>query len=93
MNHLLRVAYVALLLAFAGGAAALPDEADSVNVNTAPAEKLAEVLDGVGNSRARAIVDYREQFGAFETEEDLMEVRGIGQHVIDSNREKILFSD
>ncbi len=93
MTHLLRVAYVALLLALTGSAAALPGEAETVNVNTAPAVELAAVLDGVGARRAEAIVEYREQFGAFESTEDLMEVRGIGQHVIDTNREKILFSD
>lgn len=94
MNDLLQRAVLALIVSLAlvtGSAWALPDGA--VNVNTAPAQELAAALDGVGAARAQAIVDYREQFGQFEAAEDLLAVRGIGQHVIETNREKIHFSD
>jgi len=37
-----------------------------VNLNTASAEQLAALLTGIGQSRAEAIVRYREQHGAFE---------------------------
>ena len=70
---------------------ALPPGA--VNVNTATAEELAATLTGVGESKARAIVDYRETHGDFVDLDELMAVRGIGDHVIESNREKIYFSE
>jgi competence protein ComEA len=70
---------------------ALPPGA--VNVNTATAEQLAETLTGVGESKARAIVDYRETHGDFVDLDELMAVRGIGDHVIETNREKIYFSE
>ena len=36
-----------------------------VNVNTASAEQIAEALNGVGLSRAMAIVEYRDSNGKF----------------------------
>ncbi len=60
-----------------------------VNVNQASAEQLAEVLDGVGMTRAEAIVQYRESYGKFERIEELLMVRGIGETVLESNRNKI----
>ena len=72
-------------------AVALPQ--DAVNINTASAVELAAVLDGVGNARAEAIVAYREANGEFKTAEDLLAVRGIGDHVLDSNRTKIATRD
>ena len=57
------------------------------------AAELAAVLDGVGNARAEAIVAFREANGEFKTPEDLLAVRGIGDHVLDSNRTKIATRD
>ena len=90
MKSVIRL-FAAGLLVFSQWAFALPDGA--VNVNTAQVEELAAALTGVGASRAQAIVDYREKFGSFESLEDLMAVRGIGQHVIDTNKDKIHFSE
>ena len=89
MKHLIRFTLVALL-AFAQAAFAMPER---VNVNSAPAEQLAEALAGVGAARAQAIVDYREKFGEFVTVEDLLDVRGIGPQVLEANREKIALTD
>ena len=58
----------------------------SININTATAEELAAGLSGIGASKAMAIVRYREQFGDFETLEELSEVRGIGMATIEKNR-------
>ena len=82
---------LALLLALSQAALALPD--GSVNVNTAQAQVLAEMLDGVGSTRAQAIVEYREQYGEFKSVEELLDVRGIGPRVLEGNREKIALSD
>ena len=66
---------------------------DSVNVNTADAELIAEVLDGVGMRRAQAIVDYREDNGAFADAYDLANVKGIGDRTVELNEDKIRVRD
>ena len=48
-----------------------------ININLASATEL-EQLPGVGPATAKAIVAYREKYGAFDTLEDLLKVRGIG---------------
>ena len=64
-----------------------------VNINTADAATLARVLDGVGDTRAQAIVTYRETYGTFEEANDLTEVRGIGVRVLEQNRDRIDVED
>ena len=60
-----------------------------IDVNTASAEVLAESIDGVGIKRAQAIVEYREQHGAFASVEDLAQVRGVSAGIVERNRERI----
>lgn len=67
--------------------------AGPVNVNTADAETIARELQGIGPAKARAIVSYREENGPFETVEDLLKVKGIGEKVLEDNRENILLED
>ncbi len=56
-----------------------------VNVNAASAEELAESLDGIGDSKAQAIVLYRQAHGAFKSADQLGEVKGIGQKTLERN--------
>ena len=65
-------------------AAAAPGTA--VNINSADAAALAAALSGVGQSRAAAIVQYRETYGPFSTMEELTEVKGISNKTLDKNR-------
>ena len=67
--------------------------AGPVNINTADAETLAAELTGIGPALAAAIVSDRQENGTFANAEALMRVRGIGEHVIELNREYILVSD
>jgi competence protein ComEA len=60
-----------------------------VNINTASAEDLAEMLTGIGASKAAAIVAHREQHGAFKSVEELMSVKGIGEATLEKNRDRI----
>jgi competence protein ComEA len=60
--------------------------AATVNINTANAQTLAEVLEGVGQSRAQEIVQYRETYGPFASVDELTEVKGIGKSTLESNR-------
>ena len=54
-----------------------------VDLNTAGLSALC-TLPGVGESRARAILEYREQNGPFERVEDAALVPGLTQAVVDS---------
>lgn len=56
-----------------------------ININTADAETLASQLKGIGQSRAEAIVAYREAHGPFTSVDDLTAVRGIGQRTLEQN--------
>ncbi len=64
--------------------------AGPVNVNTADAEAISESLQGVGLSKARAIVEYRQKHGPFSTPDDLSLVKGIGARTVELNRGNIL---
>jgi competence protein ComEA len=65
--------------------------AGPVDVNTADASTLARELDGVGLSKAQAIIDYRKANGPFKTPEDLAKVKGLGQKTVDRNRSNLRF--
>lgn len=60
-----------------------------VNINTADAEELSLMLQGVGRARAEAIVQYREMYGPFESVEELMDVSGVGEATLARNRQAI----
>ena len=60
-----------------------------VDVNTASAEVLAEAIDGVGLKRAQAIVQHREQHGAFASVDELAQVRGISARIVERNRDRL----
>ena len=59
-----------------GSGGTTSDSTGRVNINTATLEELT-TLPGIGDTRARAIIDYREQNGAFGNIEDIMQVTGI----------------
>jgi competence protein ComEA len=65
--------------------------AGPVNVNSADAATLAKELDGIGPSKAQAIVDYRQKNGPFRAAEDLLKVDGIGERVLEQNRANLRF--
>ena len=82
--------FVLLALAVAVGVRA---EEERVDINTADAETIARVLVGVGQSKAEAIVAYREGNGRFEDVEDLALVRGIGKATVKRNESRISLGD
>ncbi|MFY2762942.1 ComEA family DNA-binding protein [Arenimonas sp. MALMAid1274] len=63
--------------------------ADKVDINSADAATLDRVLNGVGPSKAEAIVAHRKQHGAFRSADELSEVKGIGLSIIEQNRDRI----
>ncbi len=56
-----------------------------VNINTATAEQL-QLLPGVGEVRARAILSERKGRGGFKSIEDLRAVKGVGDSLIERMR-------
>jgi len=73
------LAAVGLALGAAGVAlAAEPALSGVVNVNTASEQEL-QLLPGIGEARARAIVEARKSRGGFKSVDELVEVKGIGE--------------
>ncbi len=61
---------------------------DKINVNTASAAEL-DTLPGIGPSTAQAIIAHREQHGLFQSIDDLLAVRGIGENKLDAIRDLV----
>ncbi|MCQ4311812.1 helix-hairpin-helix domain-containing protein [Pseudomonas stutzeri] len=64
-------------------------EAAAVNLNSADAETLTRELKGIGATKAKAIVEYREAHGPFSSVDELLEVKGIGAATLEKNRAKL----
>ncbi len=84
MLRLTRIFTLLILMLVSGLAAA-----DIINLNTADANSLAKTMDGIGLTKAQAIVAYRDQHGGFSSLEQLLQVKGIGKKTLDRNRDKI----
>jgi competence protein ComEA len=66
--------------------------AQTVNINTADKETLMTVK-GVGEKRAEAIIAFRAQNGPFKSVDELVLVQGVGQAIVDENRDKLSTKD
>ena len=82
----IRKLFAAIVLVTAAGWAFA---AGQVNINTADVQTLATELKGVGEKKAQAIIDYRNEHGAFKSIEDLSLVKGIGDKVLEDNTGRI----
>ena len=68
-------------------------EADGrVELNTATMEQLC-TLPGIGETRARAILAYREEHGGFSVTEELMQVSGIKEGTFNRLKELVYIKD
>ncbi len=59
-----------------------------VNINTASVEELT-TLTGIGESRAEAIIEYRERNGGFDTIDAIMRVSGIKEALFAKIKDRI----
>ena len=64
------------------------DDSGKININTASAEELV-TLNGIGESYAVKIVEYRKTKGPFKSPEEIMNVKGIGAKTYEQNKDKI----
>ena len=71
-----------------GGAKEIDEAEKKININTANSEEL-QLLKGIGPSKAKAIIEYREAYGGFLVLEEIMEVKGIGQATFNSIKDSI----
>ncbi len=63
--------------------------ASKLDLNSADAVSLQSGLVGIGKAKAQAIISYREEHGDFKSVDELLEVKGIGQALLDRNRDRL----
>ena len=78
-----------LLLALALSLPLFVAAGEPVNINTADVATIADSLNGIGEAKARAIVEYREKNGPFKSADELVNVKGVGLKTVEKNRELI----
>lgn len=64
------------------------EENNIVNINSDDITKL-QTLTGIGESKAKSIIEYREKNGAFKTIEDIKKVTGIGDSMYEKIKDNI----
>jgi competence protein ComEA len=60
----------------------------AININKADKETLV-TLPGIGDVKAEAIIQYRENNGTFKTPQDLTNVKGIGPKIYEKLSKEI----
>lgn len=65
---------------------------DSIDINTADKATLMQI-DGIGDAKANAIIEYRETNGPFVAVDELQEVPGIGEKTLANNRDRLSASN
>ncbi len=63
-------------------------KSSKVRINYATVEEIQK-LPGIGPSKAKAIVEYRDEIGYFQSAQDLLNVSGIGEKTLESLLEEI----
>ena len=69
--------------------AAAVSHSSRIDLNHASLEELCS-LSGIGETRARAILAYRAEHGAFRSIEEIMDVQGIGPGIFERNRHRLI---
>jgi competence protein ComEA len=67
------------------GSPSNPAANSKINLNTATLAEL-DSLPGIGPVLAQRIIDYREQYGPFQSVDDLLKVKGIGSSLLEKIR-------
>ncbi|MNQ43272.1 ComE operon protein 1 [compost metagenome] len=64
-------------------------DSGKLNINSADAVALQDTMVGIGDAKAKAIVQHREENGPFSSVDDLLEVKGIGAKTLEKNRDRL----
>ena len=64
------------------------DNNNLININSASLEEL-KTLPGIGDTKAKSIIDYRESNGKFNSIEDIQNVKGIGSSLYEKIKNNI----
>lgn len=90
MTNLKRIftVLIAIAMLLSVNSVVLADDAEKININTAPLEELIK-LKGIGQKYAQQIINYRENAGSFKIPEDIMKVKGIGLKTLEFNKDRI----
>ena len=70
----------------------LAGDASKININTATIEELI-TLEGIGDTYAQRIIEFRDKNGPFQKAEDILKVKGIGEKIYEANQDRIVVSD
>lgn len=76
----------------AASIAAEQTQGELVALNSATKEQLMQ-LSGIGESKAQAILDYRQEHGRFESLEEIKQVPGIGETLFDQIKNDITLDE
>ena len=63
-----------------------------ININAASVDELTQ-LQKIGPKTAERIVAYRQAHGPFKTIDDLKNVKGVGDKILELNKERITIGD
>lgn len=69
-------------------AAGAVGQSTKVRLNTASMVEL-QMIKGVGEKKAAAIIEYRQKHGSFKSVDELQNVKGIGPKFIEKNRNQL----
>lgn len=61
---------------------------NKIRLNSATSEQLQQ-LSGIGEKKAEAILQYRQQHGKFKTVDELQQVKGIGPKLLQKNKDRL----
>lgn len=64
------------------------NQTGKININTA-SQELLETLPGIGKTYAARIIEYRNTYGGFDSIEEIMNVKGIGEKRFESLKDLI----
>lgn len=89
MRRYYRVIALSFLMIFmCSGAVYAQNTDEKININSAAVEELVK-LPGIGDSTAKNIIEYRNSNGNFESKEQVMDVKGIGEKTYEKIRDRI----
>ena len=61
---------------------------NKIRLNSANAEQLQQ-LSGIGEKKAEAILQYRQQHGKFKSIDELQNIKGIGPKLLQKNKDRL----